>query len=235
LVRDLVASASGVADHDDALDAELLGATFVAMAAEDLIPQVEATASREALALLLAVASVTTGEPERAAADGANRLVAAGIPSPRWAAELAEPARAIDCRRLHDPNETASVLVASFRRAHHEHAVLIVVDELDGGAAAAILLVHAEQLEDTLDDINAGPDLETQVLDEAGFRWYAEEALQAHAGQDDATADDDEEPPYPVLAVLVRSRLAGMAEARRPDGARRRRPAVTTVDVRPSL
>ena len=229
LLGALIDGTAAVSGRADPLGAEVLGATFVATFTEDLIPPIEAAARREALALLLAVASVTTGGPEQAAANAADRLVAAGIARPRWAAELAEPVRATDCRRLHDGNETASVLVAVFRRASHEHALIIVVDEMDRGAAAAILLVDAGQLEVTLDDINAGPDLETQLLDEAGFRWYAEKALQARALPDDASADDDDGPPYPVLAVLVRARLAAMAEARPPASARRRGRAVTTL------
>ena len=128
------------------------------------------------------------------------------------------------------------MLVASFRRADREHAFMVIVDEQDCGAAAEILFADADHLPEALEGIRAegradGLDIRTQALDPAELRWYVEEALQARADHDEeepaeaasAMLDDEEEgPPYPVLALLVRARLAAMAEARMPAGARRR-------------
>jgi Plasmid pRiA4b ORF-3-like protein len=245
-----------LADYDDALDAELAGAAFVAVLTvagdelvpafvQGLIPQVEAKPSSGALALLLAIGSVASGVQEQvaeAASAAAGRLVAAGIPKPRWAGELAEPVRVGDCVRLFDSQETMSVLVAAFRRASRGHAFMIIVDEQDCGAAAEIFFLDDSDLPEALDDIRKGGradglDIRTQALDPAELRWYVEEALDARAvhdeegpvdaasamfGQEDEDEEDEEEdgPPYPVLALLVRARLAVLPQARRPAGAR---------------
>jgi len=117
----------------------------------------------------------------KAASAAAGRLVAAGMPTPRWAGELAEPVRVGDCMRLYDTQETMSVLVASFRRAGRGHAFMVIVDEWACGAAADILVVDADHLPEALDDIRKGGladglDIRTQVLDPAELRWYVEEA-----------------------------------------------------------
>lgn len=205
---------------------------------QGFIPQVEAKAGGDALALLLAIGSVASGVQEqvaKAASAAAGRLVAAGIPTPRWAGELAEPVRVGDCVRLYDSQETMSVLVASFRRAGRGHAFMVIVDEQDCGAAADILFVDADHLPEALDDIREGGradglDIRTQVLDPAELRWYVEDALDARAVHDeeepaDAASvlfdeEEDEGPPYPVLALLVRARLAVLPQAHRPAGAR---------------
>lgn len=247
MLGELLDGVATLAECEDALDAELAGAALVAMvtvAGDELvpafvqgfIPQVEAKAGG-ALALLLAIGSVASGVQEqvaKAASAAAGRLVAAGIPTPRWAGELAEPVRVGDCVRLYESQETMSVLVASFRRAGRGHAFMVIVDEQDCGAAEDILFVDADQLPEALDDIREGGradglDIRTQVLDPAELRWYVEDALDARAVHDeeepaDAASvlfDEEEEgPPYPVLALLVRARLAVLPQAHRPAGAR---------------
>ena len=248
MLGELLDGVATLAECEDALDAELAGAALVAMVTvtgdelvpafvQGFIPQVEAEPSSGALTLLLAIGSVASGVHEeiaKAASAAAGRLVAAGIPKPRWAGELAEPVRVGDCVRLYDPHGTMSVLVASLRRASRGHAFMVIVDEQDCGAAADILFVDAVQLPEALDDIRKGGradglDIRTQAMDPAELRWYIEEALDARALHDEegpadeasAMFDDEEEgPPYPVLALLVRNRLAALPEARRPAGAR---------------
>lgn len=248
MLGELLDGVAGLAECEDALDAELAGAALVAMvtvAGDELvpafvrgfIPQVEAEAGGGALALLLAIGSVASGVQEQvaeAASAAAGRLVAAGIPTPRWAGELAEPVRVGDCMRLYDTQETMSVLVASFRRASRGHAFMVIVDQHACGAAAEILFIDADHLPEALDDIRTGGladglDITTQVLDPAELRWYVEDALGARAVHDEegpadaasAMVDDEEEgPPYAVLALLVRARLAALPQARRPAGVR---------------
>lgn len=243
-------------DAADPLAAEVTGAAFVAMVtaggdellpalAGRVLPHVEAGAGGGTVRLLLAIGAIAANLRHRraaleqlaeAASAAAERLVAAGVPGPRWSAELAEPVRPGRCLRLHDTQGTASVLVTSFERGEHGHALLIVVDEPDCGAAADILLVDADRLAETLDAIREsgradGLDVRTQVLEPAELRWYAEAALAARAAHDaegladpvPAALDDAEAgPPYPVLAVLTHARLGTLPPARRPAGARRR-------------
>jgi hypothetical protein len=254
LIGALLDDVAPLADTEEALEAELAGAAFLAMvgAVDDdvlpmlmdaFIPAVESRPGPGALAVLRALATVAAGvEPQlaAAAAAAADRVAAADVPEPKWAAELAEPVHVTECVRLHGDRPMLSVLVASFQRARRGHALMIVVDELQCAAAADILLVDADQLPTALNDICTqaraeGLDLRKQVLNPAEFRWYAEEALDSRAVHDeDDPADeafwtesddhgDDEDdggPPYPVLAQLARTRLAALPKARRPAGTR---------------
>jgi hypothetical protein len=205
------------------------------------IPAVESRPGPTALAILRALASVATGvEPRLAAAASAaaDRVVAADVPEPKWAAELAEPVHVTECVRLHDDGGAWSVLGASFRRAGCGHGLVIVVDELHCAAAADIFIVDGDQLPTALDDIGKcaraeGRVLRKQALDPAEFRWYGEEALNSRAVHDEddpadeeswmASGDDEDDgdPPYPVLAQLARIRLAALPKPRRPAGSRR--------------
>lgn len=236
----------GLAASEDPIDAEWAGAAFVAMATATLderarsfvqgfVSQVEAKRNTDAVAVLLAINSVATGVEEeiaRAAWAAAHRLVAAGIPAPPSAGELTERVKAGDCMRLYDAQETTSVLFAAFHRAGHAHGFIVVVDEQDCGAASEIGFLDTGDAAEVLDDLrkaasNDGVELRTQVLDPAELRWYAEQALDARAVHDngqpfDEMFDEEEGPPYPILALLLRARLAALPEARRPAGARGR-------------
>jgi hypothetical protein len=250
-----------LAEREDPLDAELAGALFVAQVTvagvelvpafvEGFIPQLEARPGPGALSLLLAIDSVASGTQEqvaKAASAAAGRLVAGGISKPAWAGDLAEPVRVDGCMRLYDSQETMSVLVGSFRRASRGHAFMVVVDQQDG-VAMDIVFVDADHLPEALDDIRTGGraeglDIGTQALEPAELRWYVEDALEArtmHDGVEPAGAasvmvDEEDGPPYLVLALLVRTRLAALPKARKPAGARgheqRNARAVTVLDA----
>lgn len=125
LVDEIAASAINLVAFEDPLDAEIIGATFVSMIGtvggafeklliDGFIPEFEAPASREALALLLAIGSVTGDGAERAAAAAVDRLVEAGVPRPGWAADLGQLVTVTECSHLVDAQGTASVLACSF-------------------------------------------------------------------------------------------------------------------------
>jgi hypothetical protein len=100
-----------------------------------LIPELEARATGEALALLLAMSSVAQRPVGPAASAAADRLVEIGVVRPRWAAELSSNVTAGECLRLQGADGTASVLGCMFRRAGRSHNIVITVDDLDCGAA----------------------------------------------------------------------------------------------------
>ena len=139
-------------DVEDALDAELAGAAFRTLLApidDDqfpeflaaFVPAVESRPGAAALALLRLLGSAAPGtRPKGAeiAAAAADRMAAAGVSEPAWAAELAEPGHVSDCARLSDNLGALSLLVASFRRAGRGHAFVVVVEETHCGAAADI-------------------------------------------------------------------------------------------------
>jgi hypothetical protein len=232
LINELTASAAELVMSEDPLDAEIAGAAFVSIgeiageAFQELlvggfIPEFEARATTEALAMLLAIGSVAQARAGKAASAAADRLVEAGIARPGWAAELGEPVTATDCWRLSDAQGTASMLACSFHRAGRSHAIVMSVDHLDCGAVDEIVLLSADQLPEVLEMMRAdgkdrGLEITTEALDAAELRWQVEKALDARAvhdndqpdlGLQDMPLDEDGLPDYPALAVLVRARM----------------------------
>jgi hypothetical protein len=250
MLAELVDGAADLAGCEDPLEAELAGALFVAMAVaggdetvlpafvQAFIPAIEARGNDAALMMLTAIGAAAGGGPDQvaqAAVAAAGRLAASGVPVPAWARDLEEPLRAGPFTRLYDTEGTMSVLVGVFQRAGREHAVMVVVDHDDCGAAEDIFIVDAADLPVALKDIRDGGrhdglTIKTQALGAPEFRWYVEQAMQARAVHDSENGDDggqdvselfDEEegPGYPVLAVLVRVRLAVLPQPRKPKGA----------------
>ncbi|MEU0157077.1 plasmid pRiA4b ORF-3 family protein [Micromonospora fulviviridis] len=249
MIAELVDGAADLAGCGDPLEAELAGALFVAMAvaggddtvpafAQALIPAIEARGNDAALMMLTAIGAAASAGPEQvaeAAVAAAGRLAANGVPAPAWARKLEQPLHAGPFTRLYDTEGTMSVLVGSFQRAGHEHAVMVVVDHDDCGAADGILVVDGADLPVALKDLREsgrrdGLTIKTQKLGAPEFRWYVEQAMQARAVHDAENGDDgsqdapelvDEEdgPGYDVLAVLVRTRLAALPQPRKPKGA----------------
>ncbi|WP_202806549.1 plasmid pRiA4b ORF-3 family protein [Kribbella catacumbae] len=232
LIDGVVAGAAELAEADDPLDAEMLGAAFVSIGAldweafeqaliEGFVPRFEDEASTGALAMLLAIRSVAPGQAGKAASAAADRLVEAGVEPPGWAAELAEPVKVADCWRLQDAQGAEAMLACVFHRAGRSHAVMVSVDNLDCGAAGDILLLDSDQLPAALemtraDALDSGVELTTEVLDAAEFRWQVERALDARAvhGSElddlDGVPDDEDGPGYPVLAMLMRARMTAL-------------------------
>ncbi|MCO8273585.1 plasmid pRiA4b ORF-3 family protein [Actinoplanes sp. TRM 88003] len=217
-------AATTLAEAEDPLDAELAGALFGALArsVDDLLPTIEAHGSAGALALLGAIGAVGDNEQAWAAA---RRLADRGIAEPAWLGDLRKPLTAGPFTRMYDTEDTMSVLIGVFERAGRGHALVIAVDHENCGEADQIFLLDEEELPTLVAGMHrtARADrvtIKTQKLGAPEFRWYAEQALEIRAdhGEDDEP-DDDEGPGYLPLAVLTRSRLAGLAPARQPRGA----------------
>src|SRR5664279_1553444 len=240
VIDEVIEAAADLAESEDPLDAELVGATWLSIGARagesfeealigGFIPEFEARANSEALALLLAIGSVADDRAGKEASAAAARLVEAGVPRPGWAAELGEPVTVADCLRLSDAQGTASMLACSFHRAGRSRAVVISVDHQDCGAASAILLLDVDQLPEALQMMRAigrddGLEITTEALDAAEFRWQVEKALDARAVHDsdlsaeeiDGLAIDEDGPVYPALAVLVRARTNALPMPNKP-------------------
>lgn len=248
MLAELVDGVADLAGWQDPLEAELAGALFVAMVVaggddmvpafvQAFIPAIEARGNDAALMMLTAIGAAAGGGPEqvaKAAVAAAGRLAESGIAVPARVRELEQPLRTGPFTRLYDTEGTMSVLVGVFGRAAREHAVMVVVDHDDCGAADDIFILDAADLPVALKDIREGGrrdglTIKTQTLGAAEFRWYVEQAMTARAvhdaedddgGQDARELFDKEEGPgYPVLAVLARARLAALPQPRKPKDA----------------
>ena len=232
LIDEVLSGAADLVTSADPLEAEIAGSVFVsigAMAGEEFdealvggfIPEFEARACPEAVAMLLAIGSVAPDRVGKAASAAADRLVEAGLPRPGWAGELGKPVTADDCWRLSDPAGTGSMLACSFHRAGRSHAVVVSVDDLDCGAATDILLLEADQLPQALEMMRSqaradGVEVTTEPLDPPELRWQIENALDARAVHDsdggerdidELPVDEDGMPGYPAMAALLRARM----------------------------
>jgi hypothetical protein len=249
MLTSLVDDASGLAEVDDPLEAELAGALFVAMSrvgddelaaafAGAFLPAIEARGTRAALTLLTAIGAMG-GDAEKpvtaAARAAAARLRAAGVAEPAWADDLARPLTGGPFTRMYDNEDNMSALIGVFQRAGRDHALMITVDHLHCGAAEQIYLLDGEELPTAVAAIHRGARqdglaIRTKQLGAPEFRWYAEQALEARAVHDEEDGLDDEAPAGPdlidddgpgfaPLAVLTRSRLEALPPPRRPRGA----------------
>jgi Plasmid pRiA4b ORF-3-like protein len=214
LIDSLLDDAASLLASEDPLDAEVAGAVLAStvtlavgqiglvddlagdhVLVEGLIPALEARASTEAMALLLALGSVAHDPVSAAASAAGQRLAHADVTRPSWADELTTPVAIGQCQRLVDPAGTGAILAASFARAGRSHAVLVWVDGLDCAAAAEIALLDADELPDALAVIRSthsdpagasgdfGEVLE-ETLDVTEWRWQVENALDARAVHD---------------------------------------------------
>jgi hypothetical protein len=254
LIDGLVAGGTELLKVDDPLDAELFAAMFLSagdlagegfaeMLAGGIVPAVAASGTPESLAVLLALDALDGGP---VATDAIERLVSARVPAPRWADELREPLRAGQCRRLADGEGSSSMLISSFDRAGRSHGFIVHVDHTDCDAAADILLVPGDILDEAADRIrleihSAGLPIADEVLEPAEFRWQVERALDARAVHDledgdlELDEDDDEDGPgYHLLAALLRARLRTLPEPSRPPaphGDGEQPPVLTLLDT----
>jgi hypothetical protein len=195
-----------------------------------LVEEFAARASSESLALLLAIGSVASSRLGKEASTAAARLVAAGVPTPAWAAELGEPVTVGDYWCLSDSQGAESMLACTFHRAGRSHAVVVRVDHDDCSAASEILLLDADGLPEMLARmrtavIDDGREVVEESLDPAEFRWRVENALDARAVHDGCTPEydmadmavgDGSGPAYPALAMLVRARMNALPLAGKP-------------------
>lgn len=238
LIDQLCADAGSLTANADPLDAELFGATFVAMVdptspeiedamIEGIIAAFVARGTVEALVALLAIASVAWDRVGKAALAAADEVTAAGVVPPEWAKEFRQPVAIGDAWRISDSAGTGSVLIGTFHRGDRSHAFVMTVDDLSCGAASEIFLVDTDDLPDALTAIRAdiavdGFDLVEEKVEPADFRWQCERALDARAVHDededpfDGPEDADADAEYGVMSLLLRNRLSTLPISDRP-------------------
>ncbi|GLY96778.1 plasmid pRiA4b ORF-3 family protein [Actinoplanes sp. NBRC 103695] len=243
LIDDLAAGAAGLLAGDDPLEAELFGASFVAAGrmageeftealAEGIVPALAQLSTPESVGALVAIGAVESGV---GAADAARLLIEGGLPAPAWMSALDEPIKAGICRRYSDSAGEASMLLCAFERSGRSHGFLVQVDHTDCDAAAEIMLLPGEVLDQVTGRIAS--ELNAEELDPAELRWQVERALDAravHDTEDDALGLDDAEEDghdYHTLAVVVRARMGVLPEPPRPPAAHGDNDRQTPLDL----
>ncbi len=236
LIDDLIDGGALLLGCEDPLEVEMFAANLLAVGnqagegfaealAGAVVPALEQIGSREALAVLCAIAALEEGD---AAATAAHRLTTAGLAAPGWAAELRLPVDTTELLRFADPGDNLSVLVATFTRAGRTHGFSINVVHRDCHAAAEILIFPGEALPQVTDMIQHGDGSRTLVITRApiapaDFRWEAERALNARSDHDQdpdspppPPDEDDDAPDYHLSAELLRARLRLLPPPSRP-------------------
>ncbi|HEY5858418.1 MAG TPA: plasmid pRiA4b ORF-3 family protein [Aldersonia sp.] len=236
LIDSLTQVGAKLATAEDPMDAEVAGAKILAagsrIASEveevlvaTVIPELEERGTADALAVLLAIASVADGRAAKSAAAAAERLGESGVPAPRWARDLSHALTSRDYCQFVAPVGTASMLVCTFSRRGRSHAVVVYVNELDCGAAEKILLVDGDDMPAAMEAIRVetsvdGVHITSETLDPAEFRWRVENALEArlvHDRQDGKLAPTVDEPGgYEAMEVLLRARIRTLPESGKP-------------------
>ncbi|XVU28239.1 plasmid pRiA4b ORF-3 family protein [Actinoplanes sp. CA-054009] len=228
-VSELTTAAGPLLAVEDPLEAELFGASFVALGglagddfvetlSEEIVPAIAELSTPAALGLLLATAAV---EPRTGAAAQARRLLATGLPAPAWADELSRPLTATTLRRYSEATGESSVLLCSFERSGRSHGFAVHVSHPDCDAAEEVHLFPGEALGEVIAMLETNT---VEDLDPAEFRWQVERALDARAVHDredgeaelDADPGDEDGPGHHSLALLLRARMGTLPEPSRP-------------------
>lgn len=235
-----------VAEVSDPLDAEVIGSLMAVLSAlldddpeqpvlEHFLPALEASGDARAAGLLAALGALCGPRVADGAAAALARLREQGVAAPAWAGQLSAPITAHDCVEIGEADGDPLVLAARFERADRSHAVLLLLDPQDCGAAAEVVLLDGAELAQALADLRRGArrdkvKLVETPLEAAEFRYRAEiamdvredhdsegdEALDDEAALLDAVTGDGDGPGYPVLAALLRARLSALPDPGKP-------------------
>ncbi len=197
----LIADGEDLLDAEDPLEAEVIGAAFVSVGllagqdfeealANGFVPEFEAHASSQALAMLLAVGSVAPEHAGKAARAAADRMIRAGVTRPAWASELDEPITVtVDCGAASD----ILLLDAS-------HLAEMAETMRASGLATVETLDAAEFRWQVERALNARAVHDSDVRDEDIIESLV----------------DEDGPGYPALAVLARTRMNALPPSSKP-------------------
>ncbi|HEY0938108.1 MAG TPA: hypothetical protein VGD91_30735 [Trebonia sp.] len=107
-------------------------AAVMAELATSLVPAAEQEASPEALALLRVLGAIGSSVLRDAAAEAAERVIAAGVPDPEWAASIGSPVVG-RCWHYSDVGGRQESVTVSFSYGTAEHALSVLIDHGQGG------------------------------------------------------------------------------------------------------
>ena len=107
-------------------------AGVMAELAESLVPAAERSATPEAVALLRVLGAIGTAQLSIAATAAADRVTAAGVPDPAWAAVIGSPAVG-RCWHYSDIGGQQESVTVTFGYGTAEHALSVLIDHGRGG------------------------------------------------------------------------------------------------------
>jgi hypothetical protein len=218
----LAAAETVLPSLESPLDAEMWGSELLGMlrlmgldpqgadelVAKMVVPMAETTATPAALAFLVVLSSLGRKEVAHTAKAARQKLVAASVPEPAWAARLGTPAVG-RCWVYRDVFGEQESIFATFRYGRSEHVVSVLVDHvLGGGVKDSYVSTQAKKLYRQMTELTSDdPVTFIDDLDITEAASKLEKALTA--------------PPCPVAAdqirdsmltdALVRSRVAHLS------------------------
>jgi hypothetical protein len=218
----LAAAENILPSFESPLDAEMWGSELLGMlrlmgldpeavegfVAKMVVPIAETAATPAALALLIVLSRIGGAAVARAAEAARQKVVAAGVPEPTWAAGLGAPTLG-RCWVYHDVFGEQESIFATFRYGRSEHLLCVLVDHgLGGGVKDSYVTTQVKRVRRQMTEMaNDNPVTMVDDLEVAEAASRLQGALAA--------------PPCPQAAdqirdslltsALVRSRAAHMS------------------------
>jgi hypothetical protein len=194
-----VAGASAVGDADEA--------DVMAELAVSLVPAAEKDATPEAVALLRILAAIGSPPLKAAATAAAERVTAAGVADPEWAAALGSPTVG-RCWHYGDVGGRQESVTVSFGYGDAEHALSVLIDHgRDGKIKDAWVDDAAGLLDKTWMAAENDPLIVFEPIDPADARDRLQQAVAAG----ECPAKPDEADDLTAHRALLRARVRYLA------------------------
>ena len=200
------------------VDAELWGSDMIGALTSDaagapdvmtvlttaIVPAAEESGTPESLALLRIFGAIGSAELRAAATEAADRVVAAGVPDPGWAAMIGAPAVG-KCWHYGDVGGRQESVTATFAYGEDEHALSVLIDHGQGGGLKDVWVGDADGLLDkTWLAAEADPLVVFETIDAANARERLEQAISAGEHPDKPDQADDLTAHRALLHARVR-------------------------------
>jgi hypothetical protein len=174
-----------------------------------LVPAAEKSATPEALGLLRILGAIGSPEIRAAATEAADRVAAAGLDNPEWAAGIGSPTVG-HCWHYSDVGGRQESLTVSFGYGEAEHALSVLIDHGRGGRIKDAWVDDAEGLlEKTWLAAESDPLIVFEPLDAGTARDRLEKAIAAG----ECPAKPDEVDDLAAHRALLHARVRYLATA----------------------
>jgi hypothetical protein len=210
-----------LAQIHEPIDAELWGSDMLgalsaagesdvmAQLATSLVPDAEEDGTPEALALLRIFAAIGSPELRSAAGAAAERVAAAGVPDPEWAALIGSPTVG-KCWHYSDVGGRQESVTMTFGYGESEHALSVLIDHSNGGQIKDAWVGEADGLLDkTWLAAENDPLVVFETIEADDARGRLERAIGAGESPDKQDQADDLTAHRALLHARMRFLAAG--------------------------